>query len=662
MDESYTRASSEKADEAWVTYIIDNHISFNSSDSDTCKTLVKAIQNAPSSWKPPNRKRSSTEILDTLYSHREAEFDKSVSDCANQNRGITLTSDGITVHGDPLTNVVAMLPNCKTPCLIDFDDALEHLQTEGATKDANYIANVVTRGIERVGPSNVAHFVSDCAAVMVAAWLLLSISFSFIFFSGCICHRTNTLMKHIINDVDHVADIVRRGKAIVIHLKSHQKSAALVEKFSLEHLKVALTFVIPSDTRMGLYLLMLHRLLRLRPAIISTVNSATYINDHLQNEEVDNDVNDNTFWSDTLALVQYLYPFLRLIRLADSDDNYIGKVAPRVKLILNHVKENKHLVQCGDEIVAIVEEHTVGMVMEIHLAAYCLDPEFWNDDTFSNAVAVAALKSALRKVFHRFANVNEKVSLAWREFIEYKGKQGLWALPGIAEEMKETSASEFWRTACAFSPELRYAAIWILEQKCSNSAAERDWKDYKLNSTKTRSLLEPERVKKMIKIANGIKIQQADEAGWRPELKRFTEADEMCKLDAVLVAAAAVVPLRFKNYIQLEDEFPALKTKCDASERLLKHKYSLIYFKDPEVEGGVEVRRVVDVEWKIMRPARDSQYNLVTQLVERDGIIDHDDELIGYIINDELHDMIRGADSHNKNYVLERQPEPFNFE
>ena len=123
-------------------------------------------------------------------------------------------------------------------------------------------------------------------------------------------------MKHIINDVPN---IVKRGKAIVLHLKYHQKTAALVEKFSLEHLQVSFTFIIPADTRMGLYLLMLHRLLRLRPAIVSTVHSPTYINDGMQNEEVDNDVNDSEFWKDKLNLLQYLFPLLHLIRLADSE-------------------------------------------------------------------------------------------------------------------------------------------------------------------------------------------------------------------------------------------------------------------------------------------------------------------------------------------------------
>ena len=44
------------------------------------------------------------------------------------------------------------------------------------------------------------------------------------------------------------------------------------------------------------------------------------------------------------------------------------------------------------------------------------------------------------------------------------------------------------------------------------------------------------------------------------------------------------------------------------------------------MDGNVEVRRVVDVEWKVLRPVRESQYNAMTQLVERNGVQEQDDE------------------------------------
>ena len=70
---------------------------------------------------------------------------------------------------------------------------------------------------------------------------------------------------------------------------------------------------------------------------------------------------------------------------------------------------------------------------------------------------------------------------------------------------------------------------------------------------------------------------------------------------------------------------------------MLLRKYKHIYFKDPDVDGDVEVRRVIDVEWKVMRPARDSQYNVVTQLVERNDVQEQEDDYEGYIVIPHFH-------------------------
>jgi hypothetical protein len=67
---------------------------------------------------------------------------------------------------------------------------------------------------------------------------------------------------------------------------------------------------------------------------------------------------------------------------------------------------------------------------------------------------------------------------------------------------------------------------------------------------------------------------------------------------------------------------------------------------DPDVEGDVELRRIVGIEWKIMRPARDSQ------LVERNGHPEVEEEYMAYLINEELHAMIHGAEDRNVNHTL----------
>ena len=63
-----------------------------------------------------------------------------------------------------------------------------------------------------------------------------------------------------------------------------------------------------------------------------------------------------------------------------------------------------------------------------------------------------------------------------------------------------------------------------------------------------------------------------------------------------------------------------------------------------------------------MRPARDSQYNVVTQLVEHNDVQEQEDDYEGYLINSELHDMIRGAAQFNKDNVLLPHPDELELE
>lgn len=70
---------------------------------------------------------------------------------------------------------------------------------------------------------------------------------------------------------------------------------------------------------------------------------------------------------------------------------------------------------------------------------------------------------------------------------------------------------------------------------CSNSASERNWKDFKLVSSKARNQLSTGKVEKLIKIHNGLRIEQADLTPWRGEMQKWTTADEICKLNTVLV-------------------------------------------------------------------------------------------------------------------------------
>lgn len=87
-----------------------------------------------------------------------------------------------------------------------------------------------------------------------------------------------------------------------------------------------------------------------------------------------------------------------------------------------------------------------------------------------------------------------------------------------------------------------------------------------------------------------------------------------------------------------------------------------MYFIDPEGDGDVEVRRIVDVEWQTAKAGRgnNSKYTVVTQIIKIGGedTTGTNDILIPYEINNVLHNMIAAAlDEYNINYVMLNKPE-----
>jgi hypothetical protein len=96
---------------------------------------------------------------------------------------------------------------------------------------------------------------------------------------------------------------------------------------------------------------------------------------------------------------------------------------------------------------------------------------------------------------------------------------------------------------------------------------------------------------KFVKVHNGIKVEQADLKLRRGYMLKWTAADEICKLNLSLFQAAAIVPLRFRNWIEDELECQAVITKNTAIYDALSNKYKFLCFIDPDGDN------VVDIEW-----------------------------------------------------------------
>ena len=168
---------------------------------------------------------------------------------SQRSEGMTITSDGCTIHKKPLTNYIAKWPG-EPGILLKYDDATKLYQEDGE-KDAETIFDSLVEVIEDVGPSNVTAVVLDNAPSMVAAMALLMIRYTFLFCLGCLAHKVNTLVKHIIkdDDMEEVHLLVEKTKKIVHHFNEKHKPHAILEAYQREHLIGILGFIVPAETR-----------------------------------------------------------------------------------------------------------------------------------------------------------------------------------------------------------------------------------------------------------------------------------------------------------------------------------------------------------------------------------------------------------------------------
>ena len=111
--------------------------------------------------------------------------------------GVTIVSDGWTdMRRRPLINIIATSP--KGAMFIKAEDC------SGEVKDAQFIADVIIKAIEQIGPNKVVQVITDNAPVCKAARLIIEGRYDHIFWTPCIVHNLNLILEEIDNKVSWI--------------------------------------------------------------------------------------------------------------------------------------------------------------------------------------------------------------------------------------------------------------------------------------------------------------------------------------------------------------------------------------------------------------------------------------------------------------------------
>jgi hypothetical protein len=299
--------------------------------------LIKIIDEARKLgplYTPPNRNEISGKYLDALYSTHWKEQMKTLISEAHI-FGITIFGDGATVKTIPLFNILAAGVN-NPFALLDIADCTGHL-AEGGKKDAKYIAKVIMPLIQQIeseedilkrksqGTVDLVFF-DGASNVQNAGEILRAFNPRITVGHGAE-HVVSLFFSDVYTKVKSFkilavfAERVRNIFGSVRHAPS-----AMFKKYTRMHNNgVHLGFVKPSECRMAGKHIAILRLLRLKNALLSTINSKEFI-ELRAFQSVCQVLMNPDFWKWTFVMCRALYAPMRVLRLADQQTPAMDKL------------------------------------------------------------------------------------------------------------------------------------------------------------------------------------------------------------------------------------------------------------------------------------------------------------------------------------------------
>ena len=299
--------------------------------------LIKIIDEARKLgplYTPPNRNEIAGKYLDALYvTHWKEQMRTLISEA--HTFGITIFGDGATVKTIPLFNILAAGVN-NPFALLDIADCTGHL-AEGGKKDAKYIAQVIMPLIKQIeseedilkrksqGTVDLVFF-DGASNVQNAGEILMAFNPRITVGHGAE-HVVSLFFSDVytkVRDFKLLAVFAERVRNIFGSVR-HAPSAMFKKHTRLHNSGVHLGFIKPSECRMAGKHIAILRLLRLKNALLSTINSKEFI-ELRAFQSVCQVLMNPDFWKWTFVMCRALYAPMRVLRLADQQTPAMDKL------------------------------------------------------------------------------------------------------------------------------------------------------------------------------------------------------------------------------------------------------------------------------------------------------------------------------------------------
>ncbi|XP_058182231.1 uncharacterized protein LOC131300412 [Rhododendron vialii] len=200
----------------FARFFYGNGIPFNVARSPFWTDMVTRINNAPKGYKAPNYEKIRISLLDKEQSKVQRALTPIMQDWSTH--GLSIASDGWSnLKNQQLINTMAV--SGGRAIFVNGHDV------SGIEKTGLNIAEFIFKAIDFVGPSNVVQVITDNASNCKAARAIIQDKHPHIFWSSCLAHTLNLLMKDIGKSSDpslsFFNESYNKGKAVVKYIKNH---------------------------------------------------------------------------------------------------------------------------------------------------------------------------------------------------------------------------------------------------------------------------------------------------------------------------------------------------------------------------------------------------------------------------------------------------------
>jgi Protein of unknown function (DUF 659) len=242
-------------------------------------TVLNLARTTSTSFVPPSRQSVATDLLDLNYdAYMKTHYEKLYKDI--DTFGVSFYGDGATIKKLPLINVLAS--GCHiTACVIEIVDCSKHIQN-GGKKDASFISSLFRPHIDKMEAAHqncidVVYF--DGASNVQKAGFVLEAKYPRI----VVLHGAEHVISLFFNDVFNLKiikallSITKRAYRVFGNGAMHGPYW-IFQKYSKSHNNGRnIGLIRAAGTRMAGQAITMMRFLRLKNALLSTINSPEFI-------------------------------------------------------------------------------------------------------------------------------------------------------------------------------------------------------------------------------------------------------------------------------------------------------------------------------------------------------------------------------------------------